>query len=334
MNPQMQAGYRPYQQAQNRSPAARRPGKKATISWSDKTDPSSGPIQGGGPHPQQHPGIPTQHIQARNAAVEHQLAQRRSRKPNDRNMPDGVDEFIIGDGVQQYKELRDVERKLDYGMMRKRLDIQDSINRNVKRHKTIRVWISNTTENQPWQAKGLDENSFDFHSGDDGTYRIKIEGRLLDDEKDDLLSVDSESEEDGQSEHVKAEEGTKPRIPRKRMSHFFKSISIEYDKSKGLPSTDPMSQQIEWKRQGNAEFDCIEYERKGDENLNITINLVRGEQPERYRLSPALANALDVEEADRAEVVMGIWEYVKAMGLQEDEEKRTVRCDDRLRQVG
>jgi hypothetical protein len=104
-------------------------------------------------HGQPAPGMPNIHAQQRNAALEHQLAQRRSRKPNDRNMPEGVEDLVIGEGVQQYKDLRDVERKLDYTMMRKRLDIQDSIHRNVKRHKTMRIWISNTADNQPWQAE-------------------------------------------------------------------------------------------------------------------------------------------------------------------------------------
>ena len=30
---------------------------------------------------------------------------------------------------------------------------------------------------------------------------------------------------------------------------------------------------------------------------------------------------------------MGIWDYIKAMGLQEDDEKRSFDCDDRLRAV-
>jgi SWI/SNF-related matrix-associated actin-dependent regulator of chromatin subfamily D len=107
---------------------------------------------------------------------------------------------------------------------------------------------------------------------------------------------------------------------------------VEFEKAKGMP-TEAMTQ-IEWKKQaGAADFDCLEFERKGDENLNVTINLVRDEVPERFRLSQALSQTLDAEEADRAEVVMGIWEYVKAQNLQEDEEKRSVRCDDRLRQV-
>lgn len=54
------------------------------------------------------------------------------RKPTDKTIPDGVEECIIGDGVQRYKELREVERKLDASMMRKRLDILESRNRNVK----------------------------------------------------------------------------------------------------------------------------------------------------------------------------------------------------------
>ena len=279
--------------------------------------------------------MPNIHAQQRNAALEHQLAQRRSRKPNDRNMPEGVEDLVIGDAVQQYKDLRDVERKLDYTMMRKRLDIQDSIHRNVKRHKTMRIWISNSADNQPWQAKGLDENAFDFTTGEDGTYRVKIEGRLLDDDSDEtavLNESDDDSEHDEEAKEGDAGDKSQIKLPRKRLSHFFKSISVEFDKAKGMP-TETMTQ-IEWKKQaGAAEFDCLEFERKGDENLNVTINLVRDEQPERFRLSQALTQTLDAEEADRAEVVMGIWEYVKAMGLQEDEEKRSVRCDDRLRQV-
>lgn len=60
------------------------------------------------------------------------LAKRRSRKPTDKNIPDGVEECIIGDGVQRYRDLREVERRLDATMMRKRLDIQSVRDGNVK----------------------------------------------------------------------------------------------------------------------------------------------------------------------------------------------------------
>lgn len=59
-------------------------------------------------------------------------AKTRSRKPTDRNVPEGAEECVIGDGVQRYRELRELERRLDATMMRKRLDLQDSVSRNVK----------------------------------------------------------------------------------------------------------------------------------------------------------------------------------------------------------
>jgi len=59
-------------------------------------------------------------------------AKKRTANPVDKNIPEGVEDCVIGDGVQRYRELRELERKLDSTMMRKRLDIQDSVNRNVK----------------------------------------------------------------------------------------------------------------------------------------------------------------------------------------------------------
>jgi SWI/SNF-related matrix-associated actin-dependent regulator of chromatin subfamily D len=73
--------------------------------------------------------------QAQSAAYER--GKKRSRKPTDKNIPEGVEECIIGDGVSRYRELRELERRLDSTMVRKRLDIQDSVNRNVK------VWDGN-----------------------------------------------------------------------------------------------------------------------------------------------------------------------------------------------
>lgn len=274
-----------------------------------------------------------QQMAQRNAALEHQLAQRRARKPTDRNMPDGIEDLIVGDGVQQYKDLREMEKKLDYTIMRKRLDIQDTMNRNVRRQKTMRIWITNTCENQPWQRPALDENSFDFETGADSTFRVSIQGKLLDD--DDDLDDDSDEDEATEGADDTEQKGKQPKSQPKKFSHYFKAISVEYEKNRMNPNMpiDP-AMRVEWKKTPQSEeFDCLDFQRKADENLNITISLVRDEPVERYRLSNALANALDMEEADRAEVVMGIWEYVKAMGLQEDDERRHVRCDERLRSV-
>jgi hypothetical protein len=86
-----------------------------------------------GPHPQvpltQAQIAQQQQVQAHAS----ELAKRRSRKPTDKNIPDGVEDSIVDPaGVQRYKELRDVERRLDATMTRKRLDVSDAASRNTK----------------------------------------------------------------------------------------------------------------------------------------------------------------------------------------------------------
>ena len=176
----------------------------------------------------------------------------------------------------------------------------------------------------------------------DSSYRVKIEGRLLDEEDDDLDSEDSEDEDEAMDEDGKEKSGKKSKAPAKqyKFSHFFKAMTVEFDRSKGKEGAD---QSVEWKKPvvapnaanlpNAADFDQLEFKRGGDENTNITINLFRDENPERFQLSPALADILDTDVATRAEAVMGVWDYIKAMGLQEDDEKRSFDCDDRLRAV-
>jgi SWI/SNF-related matrix-associated actin-dependent regulator of chromatin subfamily D len=91
----------------------------------------SGPMISGG-HPQNQLTPAQMAAQQASAKRAEERAKLRSRQPTDKNIPDGVEDCITGDGVQRYRELRDVERRLDATMMRKRLDIQDAVNRNVK----------------------------------------------------------------------------------------------------------------------------------------------------------------------------------------------------------
>lgn len=88
---------------------------------------------GHGPHhsvPMTQAQINQQHHQQQQA---NHLAKLRSRKPTDRSLPDGVEEVLVGSDVAAaYKNLRDLERRLDATMTRKRLDIVDSLSRNTK----------------------------------------------------------------------------------------------------------------------------------------------------------------------------------------------------------
>ena len=200
-------------------------------------------------------------------------------------------------------------------------------------------------EDQPWQADTLDVDAFDFSTNMDSSYRVKIEGRLLDDDEDDLDSDDSDNEDevtngDAMDEDGKEKKKTKTPPKQYKLSHFFKAMTVDFDRNK---TKDGADQSVEWKKPvipttatnlpNAADFDQLEFKRGGDENMNIIINLTRDETPERFQLSPPLADVLDTNEATRAEAVMGIWDYIKAMGLQEGDEKRSFDCDDRLRAV-
>ncbi|KAL9051888.1 MAG: hypothetical protein Q9206_004527, partial [Seirophora lacunosa] len=279
----------------------------------------------------------------RREAREKEMAQRRTNRPTDKNLPDGIDEFVIGDGVQQYKRMRDVERRLDAMMMRKRLDLQDPRHHGSKRYKKMRIWISNTVDFQQWQ-KGEEQELYDFSGHSEGTYRMKIEGRLLED-KDDTLSDDddSDAEHEGKVE-APTDNNEKPVVqiglqPKTKLSHFFKAITVEFDRNKNLQAD--YTTQVEWKRPSfspnaavypeGADFDSLEFERKGDSDMNCAVHFYRDD--DRYLLSDPLAELLDCKEADRSFIMIGIWDYIKAMNLQQDDEKRAVQCDDRLRKI-
>ncbi|TAQ89291.1 hypothetical protein B7494_g2364 [Chlorociboria aeruginascens] len=277
--------------------------------------------------------------QAQAVAIATDKAKMKSKKPTDRNIPEGVEDCVIGDGVERYRDLVAVERRLDAIMMRKRLDVMDGVNRNIKTFRTLRVWISNTVEDQPWQADTLDMDAFDFSTNMDSSYRVKIEGRLLDDPEEDSDESDDEADADNDPVDEDGKERKKSPSRQFKFSHFFKVMTVDFDRNRIKDGAD---QNVEWKKPnvGNstnlpnaADFDQLEFKRGGDENVNITINLVRDEVPERFQLNPSLAAIMDTNEATRAEVVMGIWDYIKAMGLQEDDEKRAFDCDDLLRPI-
>jgi len=314
--------------------------RKISFADLERTYRAAGPILPPPPHGGQQAHLNAAQVQQQRLEdMRRQDAVRRIRnKPTDRDVPDELSSVIVGDGVERYSNLRDVERQLDAVMMRKRLDIADNLSwRYTRREGVLRVWVSNTVEGQPWQVDeeggGLNEDgTFEFAESSQATFRVKLEGRLLDDPTADEKEGEAAAKSSSQQ--------------RSRFSRFFKSITVDFHRNPAL-QPDGYSA-IEWKKsqpQPGAQtsitdpenpdvgFDTLEFQRKSDENINVTINLMRDEKNERYKLSPQLAEIVDTDEDDRAGVVQGIWEYCRAMGLQEDEDKRSIVCDEPLRKV-
>jgi SWI/SNF-related matrix-associated actin-dependent regulator of chromatin subfamily D len=287
----------------------------------------------------QYPPQPTaQQMQAQAAAEaqRREFARRQSKKPTDLDLPEGIEDITIGDAVSSYRRLREIERKLDATMMRKKLDMQDQTQRNEKRSRTMRIFVHNTADNQPWQNTSMDADAFDFGDSSQATYKVHIQGKLL--PVEDGLDV-SEPVEEG-AEPLKNAPGIHERT---KMSHFFKQINIEFKRPQSL-QPDGMAA-IEWKKPppdartgapstaDAADFDVLRFERKSDENINVDIKLYRDENPERFKLSPVLAELIDTLEDDRPGVMYKLWSYIRANKLQENEDVRHIRCDAYMKKV-
>ncbi|KAK8143198.1 SWI/SNF complex component snf12 [Beauveria asiatica] len=291
----MQQQYRAFaQQAPQRSPhaTARRGG--------------IGPMMSAGPHP----AVPltqaqmAQQQQAQAQAAE--LAKRRSRKPTDKSIPDGVEDSIVNpESAQRYRDLKDIERLLDATITRKRLDVLDNTHHPTKLTKTLRIWINNTVQDQVWQGNGPTSDSFDFSGAAEASYRVTMQGCLLDEASEDEVRIKpsaanavTEDNDFKMNEDAVTTESSGTVSNKSKLSYFFKAMTVDFDRSRFRNGAE---QSVEWKkpdaalRQPNgpnlpaaADFDEITFKRNGDENANITINLFRQEIPERYQFSSEL----------------------------------------------
>ncbi|KAG1175800.1 hypothetical protein G6F70_003895 [Rhizopus microsporus] len=260
----------------------------------------------------QHGAMPPQNMpqagmqyRKRPSEVESLAKHIKKKRPTDKNLSPKIESFAPESKL--YTELVDFEKKLDATIMRKRLDIQEALGKPTKVRRTLRLFISNTTAPADQQELKQDNAEFDLSNNNAPTWTLKIEGKLL--------SPDN----DNSSKKVE---------PTPKMTTFFRSLVVELDRD---PNLYPEGNTIEWQKQPNSttEYDTIEIKRKGDINTNcrITINLFHN--PQKYKLSPLLADLLDTKLDTKLQIVMGIWNYCKA----NQEDKRVIRCDNRLVQL-
>ncbi|KAI9885066.1 MAG: ATP-dependent rRNA helicase spb4 [Watsoniomyces obsoletus] len=316
---------------------------------------------------------PAQMQQQQQAALQQQeLAKRRARKPMDKTLPDGLEEYVGGEILEQYRALQDLERRMDAVITRKRMDIQEAANRNVKVWRTMRVCISNTVENQVWQdqpSNDADDGTFDLNDIVEGSYRVRIAGKIIDDEEDngfDLCGNQNKSKKDDGAANVNGQASTSNNTTNtnktasaseastRYFTNFFKSVVVQIQPGQGIMTTNGHQSGTiiaEWRKPLSAtkagaamnpsaatsnnvdtEFDALYFERKADEDLTVTISLLRDESPERFWVSKELGQIIDREEEDRAAVLMALHDYVRMKKLDEDDH-RGFKCDEKLRKV-
>jgi SWI/SNF-related matrix-associated actin-dependent regulator of chromatin subfamily D len=106
---------------------------------------------------------------------------------------------------------------------------------------------------------------------------------------------------------------------------------IELDRDSNLY---PNGNFVEWHKSANqADVDGFEIKRHGDENVKVKVILHVDNSPERFKLSPELADVLAIDVETRPGIMMALWQYIKFHQLQDPEDKRNINCDQKLATV-
>ncbi|XP_072943391.1 brahma-associated protein of 60 kDa [Epargyreus clarus] len=246
--------------------------------------PAKRPGDGRAPLPPHKP----QHYDAYGGAA---AAGKRKRRLADKVLPQKVRDLVPES--QAYMDLLAFERKLDATIMRKRLDIQEALKRPMKQKRKLRIFISNTF------YPGQGDNAV-------ASWELRVEGRLLDDSKND------------------------PNKVKRKFSSFFKSLVIELDKELYGPD----NHLVEWHRTlTTQETDGFQVKRPGYKNVRCTILLLLDYQPLQFKLDARLARLLGVHTQARPVIVNALWQYVKTHKLQDPHEREWVTCDKYLEQI-
>ncbi|KAF9924075.1 SWI SNF, matrix associated, actin dependent regulator of chromatin, sub d, member 1 [Linnemannia zychae] len=230
------------------------------------------------------------------------------KRPNDNQIsskawPDSIEAIVPESKL--YTELLEFEKKLDATIMRKRLDLQETLNKPVKTKRTLRIFISNLSHDQ--ESPESEEDELRLDSGPTPSWTLKVEGRLIDEANASAY---------------------KNRQTSRKFSSFFRSVMIELDRDSNLY---PNGNFVEWHKSANQpDVDGFEIKRHGDENVKVKVILHVDNSPERFKLSPELADVLAIDVETRPGIMMALWQYIKFHQLQDPEDKRNINCDQKL----
>ncbi|EOY22463.1 SWIB/MDM2 domain superfamily protein isoform 2 [Theobroma cacao] len=228
-------------------------------------------------------------------------AQRKKRKVPERQIPDKVAAMLPECAL--YTQLLEFEAKVDAALSRKKSDIQQSLKNPPCVQKTLRLYVFNTYSNQG-------QTDPDKKSTEAPSWSLKIIGRILEDGKDPVVAG-------------------KVQKSYPKFSSFFKKITIYLD-----ASLYPDNHVILWESaRSPALHEGFEVKRKGDKESTARIRLEMNYMPERFKLSPALAEVLGIEVDTRPRVMAAIWHYVKCKKLQNYEDNSFFACDPPLQKV-
>ncbi|KAH7882708.1 hypothetical protein F5I97DRAFT_1939301 [Phlebopus sp. FC_14] len=238
----------------------------------------------------------------------------KKRKLTDKSIPNALSQVPeFAQESKMYQSLLEMERKLDWTMMRKRVEVQDALARNPTTPRTLRVFLSHSVSGQPWQVGETDGEGevVNFETGQGiPAWSFKVEGRLLE----------------------PPNQRSRDRVAPRKFSTFIKRMVVELDRD---PNLYPDGNIVEWPRPQGVQppLDGFTVRRTGDQPTRIRIIMYLEQTPEQYKVGPELADVLAIKEESRIGVIQALWNYIKINGLQDKVDRRKVKADDYLRPI-
>lgn len=230
-------------------------------------------------------------------------ARRKKRNLPDKQIPDKVAAILPESAL--YTQLLEFEARIDASLLRKKMDIQESLKIPARVQKTLRIYVFNTFADQTQIPEKLNV--------DPPSWTLKIVGRILEDGFDPI-----------QGGNLNPPSSASPKF-----SSFVKRLTIYLDQN-----LYPGNHVIVWDNSRSSSLpEGFEVKRKGDMEFTARIRLEMNYAPEKFKLSPALTEALGIEVETRPRVIAAIWHYVKARKLQNPNDPSFFFCDPPLHKV-
>ncbi|KAH9170731.1 SWI/SNF complex subunit [Lactarius sanguifluus] len=239
----------------------------------------------------------------------------KKRKLNDRSLPASIlsDPQLSVDS-KMYQDLLEMEKKLDWTIVRKKAEVQDALGRTASVTRTLRLFLSHTVSGQAWQSGETstpgtaDPPNFETGQGIPA-WQLKVEGRLL------------------ELPNQRARDRTPPR----QFSTLIKTMVVELDRDPALYSD---SNVVEWHQNpSHPILDGFTIRRTGDTPTKMRLILHLLQYPEQFRVLPELGSILGIKEESRTGVIQALWTYIKTNNLQDKVDRKRIHADAALRPI-
>ncbi|KAH9012860.1 SWI/SNF complex 60 kDa subunit [Lactarius deliciosus] len=214
--------------------------------------------------------------------------------PPDQKLPKFPSCIILSDpqlsvDSKMYQDLLEMEKKLDWTIMRKKAEVQDALGRTASVTRTLRLFLSHTVSGQAWQSGETstpgtaDPPNFETGQGIPA-WQLKVEGP--------------------------SESRARDRTPPRQFSTLIKTMVVELDRDPALYSDSNVVEDGDYMtplsvapKPFTPHPRWVHDTTDGDTPTKMRLILHLLQYPEQFRVLPELGNILGIKEESRTGII-------------------------------